>query len=550
MSDDEYVVEQIKLIEAVIETCELDINRNAWTDILNRIFDLLEDAEGHTMLEVFEVSKEDPIMWYALWLRIDGKPMLFTPVQQEMVLAFRNHRRVWHMMHRRGGKSLTCAAEICFNNQLTHDRSFKHICFSPVGRQDFIYSYIFDFHKQLENREFYKKYYLSKDTSNIYSKNIQLDNGNTIKNLTLGIKEEGRFALGETADRISIDEIQLLPEIIFIKVINPILASAFSEGMVMLVCTPDLEYNPNLQDWWDLWSLRDDRHTASYGWKIGVKEGLLREEDVMEAMEVEGEEGDSFCMMYRAIFPIKGQRFYKKEYFTRAGDMAFHDFVIGMNKWLDKPYKSSNELVMSADWGFYKDNFQVLVAEVIKDIDDKGGETRKLRYIYWYKATPDDKLTPKSGADIAKRIYHMFGKPRIYCDGNNASDVENLTCDGDYPAVDTCDIYSNETALKKDRYGIVMGNDFEKERLHMNHRVQLMHGNLLPPIDLKFRREWRLEHMSIKVEASKSGRTKYLYKKSTSHPDDLAMASVYMSWHIAEENEHEPAPTMILFRRY
>ena len=140
MSDELYLKKRLKDLDLyisefhpVIKDRDFSNVKRAYYEILDRAVKLLNEMRNRTILEVFEVSKGDPFVFAALWLSIDGNPLLFTPTQQKALEAFLNNDYVWVQCHRRFGKSLSVATAIAIVNCINHKTTNKHLCFAPLG---------------------------------------------------------------------------------------------------------------------------------------------------------------------------------------------------------------------------------------------------------------------------------------------------------------------------------------------------------------------------------------------------------------------------------
>jgi len=539
MSD--WLERQIKDIYAMIKSERSETSREFWSGVLRKIFVLIERMHDTSDLELFVASLGDISVWAAMWLRLNGKPFLITPSQDAVVRAFDGSKKVWVFCSRRFGK--TTALSLYIAREFFRRANFTHICYGPTMKQDFVYRNVYNFVKQLRGFSFVLDNYFREDETSVTKTFLANERGNLIKNLTIGIKSKGEFSLGESADSISLDEIELFPEQAYQNVIRPILASAKSESRIQIIGTPDLKHNPNLDKMWSDWESDPELVTMRFDWKVAVRDGMLNRREVLRDRATMSP--DEFRMMYEAEFPVYQSRFYRRESLEKLFSEDAHQFYYppheipnGLVADIDRQY------VMGVDFAQFKDNFEVVVAEVV---EVEG--VKKLKYVYWYEGVPSKGLTPDEQGLVVRKLFWAFNKPMVFADGTRQGDIYHITLNTDgVKGVPRAYIYTMNRSQSRgeDALGIV-ASTVTNEMIHKNHRKMIDTGRLIMPKHQIFKEKYIREHLGIDVKLSQTGHLLFQKGEGT---NDLAVASAYMSLALNEEISTNPPTYSVVVMRW
>lgn len=521
-------LERLPKLQKTAETSKTETQFESRKALLGRLIEYIEKCADE--VEFYASLLTDFPVWCTAFLNGDGEVPLFLALwQQEYSDALERFKYVWAMCSRQVGKSTLLSAKILF---AACEERRRIIVYAPTRGQDFVFR---DIRRFLRESEFIREKYI--DSGGIdTAERILLSNGSEIINRTIGLQTKGELTLGEKANIVVIDEIELIEKEVFVGIIQPILSSAYSEKRLWMLGTPKLDANPRLDEDWRYWQTCESigcdyifeeedtfcktcgesrgRITIAVDWLRGVEEGCLDEDTVKKHIATMTQ--DEIDMWYGAKFPELGDRFYPRTVLYECGTSG-PDFA-----WITKGLPNRN-YIMAIDWGKHKDRTQILVAELLE-----GDE--KMKYVYWKEIDPrKGVVSMDTQVRVVKDIFVDFGCSWVIADATTMQDViiENLVSGDD--AIPPGLMYKDA----HDHLGYRATGE-SNYAMHRNHRTQILNKNILVPKIHPFFQQWVNEHNQLQAKPVQSGRYVKLEEPRNAFKD-LAVTSAMLSLRIEKK---------------
>ena len=527
--------------ETALET--LQKTKAFWEEKMCILFEMLEENPNLSPIQIFLTTQSDPVIWCALWLRFKNRPFLMFPNQWEIFRSYLDNDCVWTFCCRQTGKTAVLVAVEVYEFFLKSEYPNTGMILSPSEKQDYLYRRTWENVQRLSELDFIHKYYFQQETSKVKKDDFNNDIDNKCWRRGANLMKEGELLLGESPDKISMDEIQRYPKNFHIEIIQPMLASQFSDSRIRMIGTPHTKWNKELEDDWLSWVEDPDLCTNRLSWEQSVCEGLTKINEVEKAIislrKYGGIHSDEFKMWWCALFPSHETHFYKPEYFMRAFNAAIqadNDLILPRNILPEADWRAPKaEYVMALDFGGHKDRFEAVVGRYTPEMDEDGIMRKRMHVVFWYEANPQDKCSINKQVWIAKRLFWNFDCTLVYPDGNRTEVMwlDKREEDG-LKGIPRSRIYCNESAKKRETLGVYLPNEIEKEKLHKNMRQQLMFTRFIPPRSSDFFANWQGQFLSLDIRDIDRGRGHMLFKKGKGG-DDLAMCTVYLALHMADK---------------
>ena len=507
------------VVEGSITKTQFDFRKETFSRVVEYVKSSSSEEELYAQL------LNDFPAWTATLLNGDhGKPIILAPWQADYAALMDEYRYTWAMACRKVGKSTLLSAWALF--RACKDRK-RIICYAPTWGQDFVYKDILRFFK--ESPFLQEKYIIGEGA--LTKTYTQLANGSEIVNRTIGLQSKGELTLGEKADIITVDEIELIEKSVFVGIIRPILIDAYSEKNLALIGTPKLDANPVLDQDWDNWQKCENvrcphlweagqqacpecgaarvRATLAVDYLRGIDEGCVNRE-LIESQMLDMTE-DEIDMWFRARFPAEADRFYPR--------LAMWECAKDNLDFLPRAMPG-RKYGLSVDWAQHVDRTEVLVAEV----DDV---LKTLTYVYWHRFDPKkNKASPEAQVEFVKGVFRDFKAEWINVDATNTQDqyIRMLTSGTD--AIAPARFHKDE----KDRMGYIASGERNYD-MHLNHKRQILRGAIRVPKQRPFIDSWVNQHVQLKATSVASGRYIKLDEPKNGFRD-LAVTSAMLSLYL------------------
>jgi len=448
-------------------------------------------------------------VWSIAFIDDDSNTPLFPAVwQAEYAKKMGTKKYVWAMCSRKVGKSTLLAVKNL------HDMCGlvpkRIVCFAPTLKQDFVFEKM---GKYLYNSPYLREVFVGQKGS-ITKDYIELINGSSCQNKTIGLSTKGELTRGEYGDIVTVDEVQKIEAPVMRQVIFPIIADAYSEKKFRMLGTPNLYTNPNLEREWRQWKRDSEGLESEYGfmqvdWRRGVREGCLDEKYVLK--ERERMTPDEFSMEYEAIFPEQGSRFF---------DTAILDSCMDESAGFSNTRSGGKVYCLSVDWATFVNRTQIVVGELDK-------ESKELRYIAWKEIDPKRaRLDYENQIELVKAMFWNYGCEWMCPDATSNQDaLIRMLVTGANPIPEGM-IYKTG-----DRTGYV-ATDVLNDQMWKNHKQQIVKGRIKIPLngatERRFFESWKKEHNELDVKVIRNGQMIKLEEPKNGYKD-LAVACGMLS---------------------
>ncbi len=509
----------IEVVEGSITQTQFDFRK----DTIARINQYTRNSTSEEHL--YAKLLNDFPTWVATLLNGDhGKPIILAPWQVEYADMMNAYRSTWAMACRKVGKSTLLSAWVLY--KACKDRK-RIICYAPTWGQDFVYKDILRFFKE---SEFLQEKYITGGGS-LTKTFTELSNGSEIVNRTIGIQSKGELTLGEKADIITVDEIELIEKPVFVGIIRPILIDTYSEKNLALIGTPKLDANPILDQDWENWQKCTDvrcphiwegeqqtcpecgtqrvRSTLAVDYLRGIEEGCV-DKMAIESQMLDMTE-DEIDMWFRARFPSEADRFYPRASMWECGDEKLDFITRGL---------PGRKYGIAVDWAQHVDRTEILVA----DIDD---DLKAMTYVGWWRFDPKkNKASPEAQVEFVKGIFHDFRAQWIIVDATNTQDQYIRLLTSGVSPVPPARFHKDE----KNRLGYIASGERNYD-MHLNHKRQILRGAIKVPKQRPFIDKWVNQHVQLQASSVHSGRYIKL-KEPRNGFKDLAITSAMLSLYL------------------
>lgn len=476
-------------------------------DTIKRLIGYVDKAGSDE--EFYAIAWNDFPVWSVAFINDDsGNPLFPSLWQIEYARKMSAKKYVWAMCSRKIGKSTLLSVKNL------HDMCGlvpkRIVCFAPTLKQDFVFEKM---GKYLDNSPYLKEVFVGARGS-ITKDYIDLINGSSCQNKTIGLATKGELTRGEYGDIVTVDEVQKIEAPVMRQVIFPIIADAYSEKKFRMLGTPNLYTNPNLEREWRQWKKDSEGLESEYGfmqvdWRRGVREGCLDEKYVLK--EQERMTPDEFMMEYEAGFPEQGSRFFDSLLLDSCMDDSY-TFSNIRNK--DCAY------CMSVDWATFVNRTQIIVGEFEKN-------TKTLRYIAWKEIDPKrTKLDYENQIEIVKSMFYNYSCEWICPDATSNQDALIRMLVSGNNSIPEGQLYKTG-----DRLGYV-ATDVLNDQMWRNHKQQMVKGRIKVPrggtVEKRFFEAWKKEHNELDVKVIRNGQMIKLEEPKNGYKD-LAVACGMLS---------------------
>lgn len=500
-----------KIKEVVLESrtqIQLDTRREVALRLKNYVDTCETDEEFYA-----RVWNDFPV-WSVAFINDDSeKPLFPAKWQIEYARMMGQRKYVWAMCSRKTGKSTLLSIKNL------HDMCGlipkRIICFAPTMKQDFVFDKTA---KYLLKSPYLYEVFAAREGS-VTKDYIELANGSSCQNKTIGLNTKGELIRGEYGDIVTVDEVQKIEEQVMRQVISPIIADAYSEKKFRLIGTPNLYANPHLESEWRTWKRDSNELDTEYGcmnidWQRGVAEGCLDEKYVLK--EKERMTPDEFAMEYEAVFPEQGSRFF---------DIGLLETCCQDNQLVFKRggQKIGFTYGMAVDYAAFVNRTQMVVGEY--DYQNK-----TLTYVAWTEIDPKrDRIDYENQILAVKDMFWDFDCDWICPDATSNQDALIRMLQTGVKPIPPGRFYKTG-----DRYGYC-ATDVLNDQTWRNHRQQMVKGRLKVPrggaTEERFKEKWCKEHNELDVRAIRNGQMIKLEEPKNGYKD-LAVACAMLSLYI------------------
>jgi len=510
--------DRLKKIKEVVGNSITPIQFDTRKDIAHRLIKCVDECK--TDEEFYADAWNDFPVWSVAFIDDDsGLPLFPAKWQLEYAHMLSIKRYAWAMCSRKVGKSTLLAVKNM--HDMCGLRPKRISCFAPTLKQDYVFDKM--------NKYISKSPYLYESfvrEGSLTKEYIELTNGSSCQNRTIGMATKGELVRGEYGDIVTVDEVQKIEESVMRQVIEPIIADAYSEKMMRLLGTPNLFTNPNLETEWRRWMRDSDIPDGEYGfmrvdWQRGVAEGCLNERYVLKMKEKMTP--DEFAMEFEAIFPEQGSRFYDISLLCTC--------VEYFGKFKEIP-EAEKIYAMAVDYAKFVDRTQIVVGE--------WDNTKKtLSYVGWKEIDPKrEKLDYEVQIDMVKNMYHKFKCRWICPDATSNQDALISMLTNGKNAIAPAFIYKTG-----DRLGYC-ATDVLNDSMWRNHRQQMTKGRIRIPsggaTEKRFTDKWKKEHNELDVKVIRNGQMIKLEEPKNGYKD-LAVACGMLSLFIPTADKSKPS---------
>jgi len=476
-------------------------------------------------------------VWCVAFLDDDsGKPLFLANWQILFNDEVQAHDYVWANCTRKCGKSTATAAVIA--HALCGPDKIRIVIFAPTHGQEFVAKKV---RAYLKGNAYLANVFLENDTT----ETITMVNGSILNSRSIAISSGGTTNRGEFGDWVVVDEIQSIEQYIMDTIIYPIISDAYSRKKMILIGTPDVRINPQLQTNWDAWQ-ESSAKTLEYGfftidcWRA-IEEGCMKPEYVLDRKSKMTRE--DFCMEYEAKFPDTSLRFYP---------MSLLDSLPGKLSFKPAP-KRECQYIMTVDWAKYVNNTQIVVGEW----DPIEGT---LSYADWVEINPTEaRMNYEDQAEKVKELFWHWNVEWINPDATSNQDalVSMLRMKiKDQPGIPDSAFYGydrdKEPEMQKLGY---RASDVSNWEMWRNHKEQMLKKDASgkgPRIrvpsegerEQRFVERYKEEHHGLQASGARSN-TIYKLEEQPGTNKDLAVAAAMMSiW--LENVDRVPASNMVM----
>ena len=473
------------------------------------------DKDFHaTVLESFN-------LFCVAYIRLDNrKPMFPSPWQSEAADIFEVNDVNLFIEARKISKSALLSAYILWT--MCKVPSTRAVIFAPTQDQLFIME---DIWKALKRCDYLMQEYVQPSApigkrgtyGREYIRFAKNESEVVASNLAQSQKADSKR--GNKGSLFIVDEIELVTKEVRTTVIDDMMADAYSKKKMIMVGTPKVVANPELELEWksyiddpsygthhiNIWeAIEQGCITSQYArnrfkrlhipcqWVL--KKGICGLHSYGPEAEIDGWKCDKCCMLNEDFvaenmgqFPKSAGKFFPTLFIEACGvgDWAF--------KMKPEP---GRKYVMGIDYGLLMNPTQITVFEIESDV---------ARLVYWEEIapTPPDSGTRDYDPIILriKRVYQAFKGQitSVFPDATAVGiQITAQLCKGNN-IIPRARIYSNETAQKKEVLGVWMSGPYKHE-IMQNYRQIIMDGRLKVPTCEPFWTKFRLEHDGVVVQ--------------------------------------------------
>ena len=473
------------------------------------------DEEFHaTILKSFN-------LFCVAYIRLDNrKPMFPSPWQSEAADIFEVNDVNLFIEARKIGKSALLSAYVLW--MMCKVPSTRAVIFAPTQDQLFIME---DIWKALKRSDYLMQEYVQPSASigkrGTYGREYIrfAKNESEVVASNLAQSQKADTKRGNKGSLFVVDEIELVTKEVRTTVIDDMMADAYSKKKMIMVGTPKVVANPELELEWksyiddpsygthhiNIWeAIEQGCITSQYArnrfkrlhipcqWVL--KKGICGLHSYGPEAEIDGWKCDKCCMLNEDFvaenmgqFPKSAGKFFPTLFIEACGvgDWAF--------KMKPEP---GRKYVMGIDYGLLMNPTQITVFEIESDV---------ARLTYWEEIppTPPDSGTRDYDPIILriKQVYRAFKGQitSVFPDATAVGiQITAQLCKGNN-IIPRARIYSNETAQKKEVLGVWMSGPYKHE-IMQNYRQIIMDGRLKVPTCEPFWTKFRLEHDGVVVQ--------------------------------------------------
>ena len=543
------IVEAKKVVEEESNT-EVRFNHNMI--IFERFLAITEESENdedfhRRVLEDFDV-------FCVAYVRLDNrKPMFPSPWQSEAAAIFETKEVNLFIEPRKIGKSALLSAYVLWT--MAKVPATRAVIFAPTQDQLFIME---DIWKALKRCDYLMQEYVQPSAAigkrGTYGREYIrfAKNESEVVASNLAQSQKADTKRGNKGSLFVVDEIELVTKEVRTTVIDDMMADAYSDKKMIMVGTPKVVANPELELEWK--SYLDDEAFGTHHMNIWeaietgcittqyaqnrfkrlhipcewvLKKGICGLHSFGEDAEIDGWKCNKCCMLNEDFVAENMGEFPKS-----AGKFFPTLFVeeCGTDNWpLQIKPEPGRKYVMGIDYGLLLNPTQITVFEI---------ESTTARLVFWEQIPP---TPPDSGTrdydpiiNRVKQIYHAYNDQitSVFPDATAVGiQITAQLCKGNH-IIPRSRIYSNDTAAKKEVLGVWMTGPYKHE-IMQNYRQIIMDGRLKVPINEPFWTKFRLEHDGVKVQKVE-GTANYLkFKEPVGGTidllDSMALAMISLS---------------------
>jgi hypothetical protein len=488
--------------------------------IFQRLVDVAERADSD--LHFHELVLEDFDLFCVTYVRLDNrKPMFPSPWQTEAADTFEKRDINLFIEPRKIGKSALLSAYVLW--KMCKDESTRAVIFAPTQDQLFIME---DIWKALKRCPYLMQEYVQLSapigSRGTYGKEYIrfARNESEVVASNLAQSQKADTKRGNKGSLFIVDEIELVTKEVRITVIDDMMADAYSKKKMIMVGTPKVIANPELELEWEAYLEEPETYgvhhiniweaieqgciTRAYAqnrfkrlhipcqWVL--KTGVCALHSYDEEAEIDGWKCNKCCLLNEDFvaenmgeFPKAAGKFFPKLFLNACLD---GEYPLEINP------QPGIKYVMGIDYGLLLNPTQITVFSVAHGV---------ARLVFWEQISPaPPDLGTRDYDPIINRIKEISSKYkgqiyRIFPDATAAGiQITAQLCKG-HNAIPRSRIYSNETAAKKEVLGVWLTGPYKHDMLQ-NYRQIIMDGRLKLPGTEPFWTKFRMEHEHVQVQ--------------------------------------------------
>lgn len=501
-------------------------------EIATRFEELVETSSSDS--EFYDRAWADFPVWTLAFLTDDyGRPMFLAKWQMDFSDIINRGKYIWAFCSRKAGKSTLLAAKMA--HYLCGAEKHRISGFAPTHGQDFVYDRCRTFLTS-------SPYLFNRFVVNENADQTDMRNGSSFINRSISMTTKGSTARGEYGDIVYVDEIQEIDKATKNKIIFPIIADAYSEKKIIMIGTPNVYRDPELEGTWNGW-IRKAKENPIYQmyqvdcWRA-IDEGCLNKDYVEEQQHGPNSlTADEFAMEYEAKFPDTSARWYP---------LTLLHSLRAPRGFLDKP-RAGKTYIMAVDWAKYFNNTQILVGEIEPS-------SAVMTYCYWQEYNPKREIVDyERQVEEVKKIFWKFDCTWICPDTTTTQDalVSMLFAADDYnPGIPKASMYTEEDDEKPRSEVVRWGYKASTVRnyeMWRNHKQQMVKGRIRVPVDgpieQNFWIKYEREHHELQAVAQQNNQY-YRLEEQPGGSKDLAVSAAMLSMYL-EKYDKAPAAMIV-----
>jgi hypothetical protein len=431
-------------------------------------------------------------------------------------------RYVWALTSRKAGKSTLLASKMC--HYLCGSQRHRISGFAPTHGQDFVYD---------RARQFLVRspYLFNRFVKNENADQTDMVNGSAYINRSISMTTKGSTARGEYGDIVYVDEVQEIDKATKNKIIFPIIADAYSEKKIIMIGTPNVYRDPELEATWNGWVKRTATNPIYSTYVVdcwrAIEEGCLNEDYVKEQQTGPNSlTPDEFAMEYEARFPDTSARWFPLRVLHQCRSSR---------TFIEKP-RPGKIYAIAVDWAKYYNRTQILVGEI-------DPQTAVMTYAHWVEFDPKREIVDyeRQVAEV-KRIFWRYDCSWICPDTTTTQDVlvDMLFQKDEWGAIPKASFYTEEPDEKPRSEVIRWGYKATTVRnyeMWRNHKQQMVKGRVRVPVDgpleALFWSKWEREHHELQAVAQQNNQY-YRLEEQPGGSKDLAVAAAMLSLYLTK----------------